>query len=348
MLPIEEAQSWSPITQLQNTYPFGDNIDGSDHIEPWQSIGSYSGELDLTTTLPHMERKSGNSELFNNHWTYMSDVSSRSSGISYASSRTWDTASTAASFVELYSDGTEEQNNLKEERHSLSKQPRRSHSRHPSSSFDCRTIPEEASPCTCHKTQTAPSVSSTRGTHTVHVKTTNKPLPKAEKVPVKYPCTACSCVFGRRWEWKRHEESQHDQQTYWICMLGDPAIQTTSGWTCVFCEATIVDRFEMAVHLQKEHKINQCISKHSGDKTFRREDKLKQHLQKVHSLSETSTRWKAWQHPAVKKAAWGCGYCGACSFTWEGKSRCFITSSSRYVQILKLYHCPLCAQFTHT
>ncbi|KAH6722436.1 hypothetical protein BKA61DRAFT_175728 [Leptodontidium sp. MPI-SDFR-AT-0119] len=134
----------------------------------------------------------------------------------------------------------------------------------------------------------------------------------------KYQCTACQWSFPRKGDWKRHEEL-HDPQKHWTCMLGEPAIHSTSGWTCVFCTNFMQTRDEIVMHLIEQHNFQNCRKKLVEDRTFTRKDKLKQHLQQVHSLSESSTLWETWNKPARPKFAWGCGYCGCCSYTWEGR-----------------------------
>jgi hypothetical protein len=75
----------------------------------------------------------------------------------------------------------------------------------------------------------------------------------------------------------------------------------------------------MVMHLMKKHKFHVCARKTFESRTFYRKDKLKQHLQQVHALSENCTgSWETWNQAPKKKWAWGCGYCGGCSFTWEG------------------------------
>lgn len=149
---------------------------------------------------------------------------------------------------------------------------------------------------------------------------------KVEKAPVKFACTVCKRGFASKGDWKRHEGSQCEPQKSWICMLGDsPAIATESGLVCAFCEMVYPGRspHEMIAHLEKEHKIGQCIRKAPEDRSFRRKDKLKTHLQRVHTLSEYSSHWENWHQCATTqdKSAWGCGFCGVCLFTWEGKRR---------------------------
>jgi len=330
LLPGNAAHNWSPVEQLQDNYPSANVASISQHNQFWPSVESYHQQgLNLSGDPSPMEDKTATSELFSNHWNYMSD-SDRSSGISFASSRTWETTSTVASFLDVYSDSNEDQSLLrKPDQPCFSRRSSKASSRHKhSSSFDFSTIPEEETSCSCPKSQTRSSSTAAVHDDSKPPKLPSKLPPKADKGPAIYRCTACPASFSRKWEWKRHEDSQHDPQTYWICMLGEPAIQTMTGWVCAFCDTTFSDRGEMAAHLARQHKIGLCTSKPSANKTWTREDKLKQHLQQVHALSETAIHWKAWQYPAVQKAAWGCGYCGVCLFTWEGMSmKCPIYTS---------------------
>jgi hypothetical protein len=143
----------------------------------------------------------------------------------------------------------------------------------------------------------------------------------------KYTCTTCHRSFNRKNDWERHEESQHDPQLYWICMHGDPAIQTATGptstisWICAFCDTPKTSRELMVEHLIRRHKFNICTAKSRENRTFTRKDKLKQHLQQVHGLGDNCVRWETWNQPAPRKWAWGCGFCAACLFTWDGMLR---------------------------
>lgn len=147
-------------------------------------------------------------------------------------------------------------------------------------------------------------------------------LPRNEVV---YKCTACDSCFARKGDWKRHEEG-HDPPTLWTCMLGETLFHSRSQWNCVFCDSFKRNRDEMIQHLMEEHRVFKCANKKP---MFPRKDKLKQHLQQVHALSESSIMWESWHQPARMKWAWGCGYCGACLFTWEGT----------YIVYLERSHC---------
>ncbi|TVY49581.1 hypothetical protein LOCC1_G000523 [Lachnellula occidentalis] len=80
------------------------------------------------------------------------------------------------------------------------------------------------------------------------------------------------------------------------------------------------NRIDMAQHLKKKHRFHECTNKPHVSRTWLRKDKLRQHLQQVHALSKDSRGWESWHRdPTKKKRAWGCGFCGACSFTWDGR-----------------------------
>jgi hypothetical protein len=76
-------------------------------------------------------------------------------------------------------------------------------------------------------------------------------------------------------------------------MLGDPASWPEAWWTCMFCDSIKTNRNEIVQHLLLEHKIHTCTNKSSAHRTFARKDKLKQHLQQVHNLSDNSVGWEA-------------------------------------------------------
>lgn len=179
------------------------------------------------------------------------------------------------------------------------------------------------------------------------------PPAKQEKLPVKFACTVCTRPFASKGDWKRHEGSQCEPQKSWVCMMGDtPALTTPQGsFLCCFCDLELKphpsghhgDRIgertaEMLSHLEKEHKVNQCLRKGEGERTFRRKDKLKTHLQRVHGLVEGGRgEWERWSRGAGsagvggvdgEKKAWGCGFCGGCLFTWDGRS--FLSPSHFY------------------
>jgi len=89
-----------------------------------------------------------------------------------------------------------------------------------------------------------------------------------------------------------------DGQTQWVCMLGDPALQTEDGWVCALCNYSHSSRPEMVTHLIKEHRINNCTMKPLGSRNWTTKDRLKEHLQQIHSLSPDCDYWQYWHRPS--------------------------------------------------
>jgi hypothetical protein len=312
----QETQTWSPIglTHEDFSSSLSSMLDVPSQTNPWSpTMGTQRGFLRSTTSSfsessPLLSQPMG-------HRRCMTD-SDRSS---YGSSlRTWDTASTLVSFCDMYADDTKVADSNAETSQSIdpSQLARMSP---PMSSFDPQNTIIEEKPSNSNRADDKvllppnfryPSEPETTAT--------------SQKGQEKYVCTSCKRGFIRKGDWKRHEEA-HDPQKYWICLHGEPAIQSTSttmsttGWTCVFCSDFKANRSDMITHLVDKHKIFVCTNKRVEARTFQRKDKLKQHLQQVHHLAETcSPVWETWHRAAKKKWAWGCGYCGGCSFTWEG------------------------------
>lgn len=314
----QQVQNWLPVSTSQDDF-FGVSLmEAFEQNDPWSTL-ECSPAVAICSPISSMtDTKPLLSETFNTHLTYMSG-SDRSSCVSYGSSRTWDTASSQVSFPDLYAEDQIEpdfgQQNLPRNPGRRTKAASRASSRFLANS----TIPEEGCSCPCVKHEIPLKAESTK----CSIKSNNPANPdsmippKTEKAQGKYVCTFCKLAFSRKGDWERHEESKHDPQTYWTCMLGDPAVLKLSGWRCAFCNTSKPNRNEIVEHLN-EHKISQCSNKPHANRTWTRKDKLKAHLQQVHSLSETSDHWESWQRPASRKGAWGCGFCGACSFTWEG------------------------------
>lgn len=277
---------------------------------PWPSMGCVERGLLRSTASSLSETSPLLSSPFSN-WNQMNN-SDRSSTISHGSSlRTWDTASTLVSLGNLYSEDAV-QNDFYLGKDSLIKAPSKLYPENSSFEVD---ISAKAS----HRWR--PSKDQ-RNVATEAPNTATNGLQSGGK----YTCTTCHRSFNRKGDWERHEESQHDPQRYWICMHGDPAIPIPSGltsvggsWICAFCDASKTSRETMVEHLIRRHKINVCIRRGRENRTFTRKDKLKQHLLQVHALGENCVRWEAWSQPAApRKWAWGCGFCGACLFTWDG------------------------------
>jgi hypothetical protein len=148
--------------------------------------------------------------------------------------------------------------------------------------------------------------------------------PNLFESPGKFACTICKRRFVRKGDWKRHESSQCSPQTIWVCMMGDkPAILTSAGWACSFCDAVEPGPDLTAIfdHLERAHRISKCLRKTMKSRSFKRKDKLKSHLSNVHALSATSDRWEGWhQRTATANVSrWACSFCGVELLTWESE-----------------------------
>jgi hypothetical protein len=133
---------------------------------------------------------------------------------------------------------------------------------------------------------------------------TSEALPRSDKPSGSFACTTCQHSFSGKGEWKRHEGSQCEPQRLWVCMLSDTAISTENGWICAFCCELRPgpDRTGIDTHLEEEHKVSQCSRKSVAGRTFKRKDKLKDHLQRVHALSDNSEYWGAWNQNTAPQA----------------------------------------------
>lgn len=307
----QEAQNWSSIGVLEDPFQATCMIDVLEQDHPWSGLGCSSGQSLAPAAFPVIDSKPLPPDPLDTFWTYMSD-SERSSGISYASTQTWNTASTLISVSDLYSESPVQ---------SETNQPMKKTVHSGTWLSTSESIPEEDCSCACSTPDLAGEVASSGKANSKmrsHISLGPNVPPKDERGSGKYICTVCKFAFARKGDWERHEDSLHDPQTYWTCMLGDPAVQTATGWECAFCAESRTNRVEIVQHLTRQHNFNHCTHKPAERRRWTRQDKLKQHLKQVHALSETSYHWKQWHHATRQKAAWGCGYCGTCLYSWEG------------------------------
>ncbi|KAE9377907.1 hypothetical protein N431DRAFT_500648 [Stipitochalara longipes BDJ] len=312
--PSQETQVWSPIGVTHDN--FSSSLPSMLDVPKstfWSStMGAERPPSDFSESSPLLSQSICHRRCMTDG-TYDADRSSYSSSL-----RTWDTASTLVSFCDVYTEDIKP-TDLHESDSSFNPSQLQVIRRPPplSSFAPQKTIPEEE---VCLN-----RVSLSRAHERIQLPSNFK-FPSEPEAPInsqkgqeKYRCTSCKRGFNRKGDWKRHEES-HDPQTYWTCLLGDPAKLSATGWTCVFCGSFKTARADMATHLLHKHKIHLCTNKKVEARTFYRKDKLKQHLQQVHALSENCPAlWETWHQTTKKKWAWGCGFCGGCSFTWEGR-----------------------------
>lgn len=314
--PLLESEAWST-----DDFYNASILEALEQNHPWSPL-DFSTENSIPSIAPLSTLRPPNPETSHKHRTSISS-SDRSSCISHASStRSWHSASTSVSVPDLYAEDQPIIQLLSSQSPPANRLKRSTFGANDIFEYQSQKItPKESCPCpeTNHGHQVPSNTQSKANSPDHHTSKGGSVTPKTGKSQAnKYICTVCNFAFSRKGDWERHEDSKHDPQTYWTCMLGDPAVQTIHGWSCVFCNTTKSTRDEIMEHL-KQHKINICTNKPQANRTWTRKDKLKQHLQQVHSLSEGSSHWDNWHRPASRKGAWGCGFCGACSFTWEGR-----------------------------
>lgn len=102
-------------------------------------------------------------------------------------------------------------------------------------------------------------------------------------------------------------------------MHGRPDIKTSNGWMCAFCDASAPDHDAVKGHLEHNHHISKCVTKNIIHRTINRKDKFRDHLKNIHNLSDDTSHWETWEHKKTGKFAWGCGFCGACLYSWDAR-----------------------------
>jgi hypothetical protein len=164
-----------------------------------------------------------------------------------------------------------------------------------------------------------------------------KMLPSKSKI---YQCTwCCGEAFGRKSDWKRHEQSTHYPQEEWICMPSYPIRPDEEGFpTCTFCDMRLDDPSFMPLsdestlpssianddiegHLQKQHNFRPCFDKPMAERTFTRKDKLQQHMAQIHNqyvLKEIMTT--DWKQAVNRNVHFTCGFCGTGLDGWNERA----------------------------
>lgn len=141
-----------------------------------------------------------------------------------------------------------------------------------------------------------------------------------------YQCTWCGDAFGRKSDWKRHEQSTHFPQEEWICMPEYPIQPDDEGLAaCEFCDVRFEEKdclkMPFFLHLQEHHKYQPCFSKPTSERTFTRKDKLQQHLTQVHGLhSMSKSILLKWKFQVNQNLRFTCGFCGSFLDSWDERA----------------------------
>ena len=160
--------------------------------------------------------------------------------------------------------------------------------------------------------------------------------PNSELWPSRrFECTFCPDTFRTRFDWCRHENTQHVSLESWICSPRGiqaltqrlPASQSPKTshekqhdeeLCCVFCLKPSPD----LEHYLTIHSTAQCPSPQEpvSARTFYRKDHLAQHLRLVHKCTfqlSTMASWRV-QNTDTKSR---CGFCGTMFKTWEQRTK---------------------------
>ncbi|KAI5298417.1 hypothetical protein KEM55_003421 [Ascosphaera atra] len=133
---------------------------------------------------------------------------------------------------------------------------------------------------------------------------------KAKKAPKQFQCTFCLDSFSTKYDWQRHERTQHLALDSWTCTpLG--GIEFVEGVAvCAFCRA--IDPSND--HLE-EHNYAECRVKNCFDRSFFRKDHLNQHLRLVHGVkySPWMDEWKRTREHIQSR----CGFCTKPLYSWK-------------------------------
>lgn len=127
-----------------------------------------------------------------------------------------------------------------------------------------------------------------------------------------FHCTVCTKFFKDMYGWRRHEAGVHTFHTVGrICMLNG---HSADGNSCAFCSELDPDPSHM-----DQHSISTCLHKPLDERTFYREDHLKQHIVQVHLTDMESSAKRAFKVPrswardvdadgSDTRSLW-CGFC---------------------------------------
>lgn len=141
-------------------------------------------------------------------------------------------------------------------------------------------------------------------------------VPKSTKSSGKgrpYQCTFCTANFATKYDWQRHETSQHLSLQKWTCCLGGAILYTDKFEAkCAFCGEADPD----AAHLETHH-YSACQEKPLLERTFYRKDHFFQHLRLTHEAKYVThmTVWMTEQSELSSR----CGFCSAAFNTWGAR-----------------------------
>jgi hypothetical protein len=137
----------------------------------------------------------------------------------------------------------------------------------------------------------------------------------------RFQCTFCTATFATKFDWLRHEKTQHLSLEKWVCsrfgaVTRLPSViddHRPSTQFCIFCG----QGSPTPSHLLNFHSIPYCLSSNVtvAKRTFCRKDHLQQHLRTVHNcgFQKPMNTWRSTITHVVSR----CGFCGTNFTIWE-------------------------------
>jgi hypothetical protein len=138
-----------------------------------------------------------------------------------------------------------------------------------------------------------------------------------------WQCTFCRKSLTAK-SWRRHEETQHHPKHQWTCLATGPRLllspRSNISSVCAFCEMPDPDDS----HFHQYHRIDECLQKHTEDRTFGRPDHLQQHARNFHRSQPLTDRvrdaWRSDGPGTVDNMSWICGFCHVLLPTWDARA----------------------------
>ncbi|RTE68844.1 hypothetical protein BHE90_016778 [Fusarium euwallaceae] len=126
-----------------------------------------------------------------------------------------------------------------------------------------------------------------------------------------YQCTFCTETFKKKYDWQRHEKTQHLSVEEWICSPKGPMeTHPEQGKMCVYCGEADPSPSHLSGH---NHAA--CLGQPSEKRTFYRKDHLRQHLRLVHGSSFKSWPMEQWM-AGNQEVRSRCGFCDKALESW--------------------------------
>lgn len=150
-------------------------------------------------------------------------------------------------------------------------------------------------------------------------------ISSAETKARNYECTWCWEPFKTKYDWRRHEESQHAPQIEWVCMLngldGLCKVQESGApnESCVYCDYDEPNESHYSMH-----GFSSCLNKPVRERSFDRKDHLIQHLRSTHKCeahqASRIARNSSQPLQAQDACIWECPFCVCGVMTWKDRT----------------------------